>query len=351
MTTQERISIIQLEENSRENQERWNGYLQHCPDSNFYQQYEWKAVNEKEFGHRTYFLAASDGDSLCGVFPLVLLQSRLFGRILCSMPFVNFGGPSADNAAIEGALVEQACDIARREHADYLEIRSLHVCNAGLPTSEHKISMTLQLASDPDALWQAFKTKHRTNIRRVYKDEVRVESGHAELLDTFYEIMCRSWRSLGTPIYRKRYFRSILDAFGSQIRIFVAYHRDLPVATAFNGHFKGSVEGMWAGALPEARSLQVNYVLYWEMIKDACLRGFSSYHLGRSSVESGSESFKKKWNAETSQLYWQYFIPTGGDLPGLNKDNPKYRAAINAWQRLPLAVTRAIGPLLSKSIP
>jgi lipid II:glycine glycyltransferase (peptidoglycan interpeptide bridge formation enzyme) len=163
--------------------------------------------------------------------------------------------------------------------------------------------------------------------------------------------MCQSWRSLGTPIYRKKYFQSILDAFGNQIRIFIAYHGETPVATAFNGHFNGTVEGMWAGALPASRRLQVNYVLYWEMIKDACLRGYSSYHLGRSTVESGGESFKKKWNAEINQLYWQYFMPGGGELPELNVNNPKYRTAINMWRRLPLGVTRFLGPMLSRSIP
>jgi len=108
---------------------------------------------------------------------------------------------------------------------------------------------------------------------------------------------------------------------------------------------------MWAGSHPDFRRLQANYVLYWEMIKDACERGYSSYHLGRSTVETGGESFKKKWNAESSQLYWQYYMPGGNGMPQLNTGNPKYRMAISAWRKLPLALTRLIGPHLSRSIP
>ena len=341
----------QLLEGSPLNQEAWNRYLQHADNANFYQLFEWKTINEREFGHKTFYLASSENSTITGVFPLVLIRSHIFGNILCSMPFVNFGGPSADNELTEKSLVERACRIAREENADYLEIRGLHICSGDLPRSEHKISMTLSLADDPDEIWNAFKSKHRTNIRRVYKDNVHVISGHEELLDTFYNLMCHSWRALGTPIYRKSYFRSILKAFGDKIRIFVAYQGNTPVATAFNGHFDSTVEGMWAGSLPDSRKLQVNYVLYWEMIKDACERGFSSYHLGRSTTETGGESFKKKWNAETSQLYWQYYLPNGKDIPQLNTGNPRLQLAISAWRKLPLVVTRLLGPHISRSIP
>ena len=106
--------------------------------------------------------------------------------------------------------------------------------------------------------------------------------------------MEQSWRALGTPLYSFSYFAEIVAQFGDLTRIFVCWHGRSPVAVAFNGYFNGTVEGMWAGMRPGYRDLQANYVLYWEMIRDACERGFVRYHLGRSSVDSGSEQFKKK---------------------------------------------------------
>ena len=38
-------------------------------------------------------------------------------------------------------------------------------------------------------------------------------------------------------------------------------------------------------------------------------------------------------------------------MPQLNVDNPKYRRAIELWRKLPLWVTRLIGPPLARSIP
>ena len=211
--------------------------------------------------------------------------------------------------------------------------------------------MTISLDSNPDTIWSSFTSKHRKNIRRAYKNNLRVESGQFELLNTFYDLLCRSWRGLGTPIYRKKFFERILDAFGQDVLIHVAFKDDTPVATALTGHFRGTVEGMWAGSPIEYRNVQSNYVLYWEMIKTACEMGSEHFHLGRSSTGSGSESFKKKWSADTRQLYWQYYLPEGGPMPELNVDNPRYKNAIRLWQMMPVWMTRLVGPTIARSIP
>lgn len=329
----------------------WDAYTLANPHASFYHRYAWKRLNEQALGHRTFYLAAVDGDALTGIFPLVLVQSRLFGRILCSMPFVNYGGPCARDAATTERLTESAIRIADAERVDYLEIRSLHALPGDLRSSLHKVSMTIALQSDSEALWSAFTSKHRTAIRRAYKNDLHAAQGGLELVDDFYRVLAETWRGHGTPIYAKRYFTDILHALPEHARIHVVYVGKEPVAAAFNGHHNGVVEGLWAGNRPRFEHAQATYVLYWEMIKRACEDGFHTYHLGRSTADSGGEFFKKKWNAQAKQLYWQYYLPGGGDLPRLNVDNPKYRLAIALWRRLPIRITTAIGPRLANFIP
>ena len=330
----------------------WDEYLSSAPDASFYQLFGWNRINKAEFGHQVYNLAAFEDGKIVGVFPLVYIKSRIFGKILCSMPFVNFGGPCANNPIVTEKLLNAAIEIAKRNDVDYLEMRLTNVLNDHLPSTQHKISMTLDLAPDPDDIWNNFNTKHRTNIRRVYKNNVNVRFGHEELLDDFYYVLSESWRSLGTPIYQKKYFASILNEFPDNTLIFVCYHQEnIPIAAAFNGYYQSTVEGMWAGGVDKYRQLQANYVLYWEMIKHACEQGYQHYHLGRSSVNSGGEQFKKKWKANTKQLYWQYYLNRQPNLPELNVNNPKYQMAINTWKRLPTKLTTMIGPLVAKNIP
>ena len=331
----------------------WDAYIQATPGSNFYQAYGWRSINRGHFRHETPYLVAKTvpGGTICGVLPLVMIRSRLFGNILSSMPFVNFGGLTAANVAVAHGLLDRAASLARELGADYTELRLLQPLDDALPTALHKVSMSIALDADPDRLWKAFTSKHRTNIRRVYKNAIEVQQGGRELLDAFYDLLSQSWRRLGTPIYAKSYFADILGQFPEQTRIFVARHEGTPIATAFNGYFRDTVEGMWAGTAPEYQRLQPNYVLYWEMIKHACENGYQQFHLGRSSVDSNAEQFKKKWNAAAQQLYWQYLLNKSQEVPQLNVNNPKFKLAIAAWQRLPLRVTQFLGPRLARSIP
>ena len=245
----------------------WDAFLGEAPGASFYHLFAWKGINERSFGHRCFYLAAVEGERFVGVFPIVFIDSRLFGKILCSMPFVNYGGLCAYDEEIERALLREAEDIVRRNGANYLEIRSTKRVAVALPTSEHKVSMTVDLQSDPDVLWQAFEKKHRKEIRHAYKQDLRVEHGGIEYLDIFFDILSESWKSLGTPLYDKSYFRNIFSAFPNSARIFVVYQRDVPVSVAFNGFYKKCVEGMWLGNRSRYRGLHPGYVHYWEMIK------------------------------------------------------------------------------------
>ena len=329
----------------------WDAFLDAHQHGSFYHRYGWRRLNQVQLGHSCIYLEARDGDSVTGILPLVLTGSRIFGRILCSLPFVNFGGPVAVDAGTTQRLLEAAQEHAARLRANYLEVRCAEPLETDLPASLHKVSMTLDLEPDPDLLWNKFASKHRTNIRRVYKDGLTVTAGGQELLPDFYAVMQRSWRDLGTPLYAPEYFKAIVDAFPDQTRIFVCRRNGEPIAVAFNGYYAATVEGMWAGTTPAGHELQANYVLYWEMIKDACERGFRRYHLGRSTAGSGAEQFKKKWNAVTTQLYWYHYRPDGRDSAVVNVDNPKFRAAIAAWRKLPLWATRVLGPPIARLIP
>jgi FemAB-related protein (PEP-CTERM system-associated) len=328
----------------------WNAFVAASPGGNFYQRYEWQQVNRELLGHDVLSLVAEGAERVVGVLPLVHVRSRLFGSILSSMPFVNLGGPAAEDPAVEALLVADACRRAEALGCDYLEIRTNRALG-DLVAVSNKVSMTVPLDGGAAAVWESFSRKHRKNVRRAQQEELEIRSGGIELLEPFYHLMERSWRALGTPLYRKGYFAGILERFGSDILIFVAYHGGVPVATAFNGLFRETVEGMWAAVDPAYRQLQPNYVLYWAMIQHVAERGFRRFHLGRSTADSGAAQFKARWNAAPEPLFWNYHLVGAGGLPDLNPDNPRYDLAIRAWRKLPLAVTRAVGPHLARLIP
>ena len=332
----------------------WNAFVDTCPRASFYHRAEWRGINEQCFGHRTAYIAAVEDGRFVGIFPLVQLKSVLFGNLACSLPFVNYGGPAGDTDEIEQALLEAGADVAAEWGVEYLEIRSQRHLGERFPASDHKVSMTVELNRDPDVVWNSYKAKvgPRQDIRKGYNNGFTARFGGVELLDPFYSVLSESWRDMGTPIYRKEYLRRVLATFPKETRICVVSAADgTPAAAALCGHHRDVVEGMWLGMRAEFRKQMVGYVLYWELIKDACQGGYARFHLGRSTAESGGAQFKKKWNAEAVQLYWQYILRTRDEVPALNVSNPRYQLAIKTWQRLPVPVTQVLGPFIARSIP
>jgi FemAB-related protein (PEP-CTERM system-associated) len=341
------MEIVRCEEPDRH---KWNAYVASSPRTSVYHRYEWRDVNTACFGHESAYLMAVDGGTVVGIFPLVRVKSQLFGNIACSLPFVNYGGPCADSDAIEEQLVASAQEITEKWRVSYLEIRTRRALPS-LPTSEHKVSLTVNLDADPDTLWKAYATAHRQDIRKGYKRGLTARIGRIELLDDFYAVISESWRDLGTPIYSRRYLETVARTFPDVTRLCVVYKDQEPTAASFDMVNGEIAEGLWLGSRGKFRNDHAGYVLYWEIIKNACERGAKRFHLGRSSVQSGGELFKRKWNAQPAQLYWQYVLRTRRDIPQLNVANPKYQLAIRAWQRLPVPVTQVLGPFIARSIP
>jgi len=108
------IVIARPEESGRE----WDGFLETHPQGSFYHRFAWMHLNQAQLGHSGIYLEARDGESITGVLPLVLTRSRIFGRILCSLPFVNYGGPVAVDAETTQKLIDVAQQHASRLGAD-----------------------------------------------------------------------------------------------------------------------------------------------------------------------------------------------------------------------------------------
>ena len=113
----------------------WDEFLSRQDSGSFYHLFAWKQINENCFGHRCYYLAARSGGSITGVLPFVFMNSLLFGKILCSMPFVNYCGSCTLNEEADELLLSEADKIAGNVGADYFEIRSSQKIGTNLPTS------------------------------------------------------------------------------------------------------------------------------------------------------------------------------------------------------------------------
>ena len=331
--------------------DEWNTYVSKNAAASLYHRAEWRNLIRDSFGHESfYFMARNESQGITGILPLVRLRSRLFGDYMVSMPYFNYGGAIADHQVIEQQLMNVANEHAGKLGIAHIEYRD-DIPRPGLPERSDKVSMILPLPDSDEILWNGFTSKLRSQIRRPLKENPTIVSAGKDCLDDFYAVFSRNMRDLGTPVYSKEFFMSILDYFPQESGIIVVLLDRKPVAAAFLIGHGDTLEIPWASAIRDVNKLSINMLLYWEVLKTAIKSGYSRFDFGRSSKDSGTYRLKRQWGATPVQLHWHYWIRDNGELPNLNPSNPKYAPLISIWKRLPLSVTRLLGPMIVKNLP
>lgn len=328
----------------------WDEFVESHPDATGYHAWAWREVFERSFGHRSeYLVARRDGDRrIQGVLPLTEIRSRVFGRSLTSLPFVNYGGVLACSELAAQTLVTAATEIARAHGCGYVELRHLRRQFPELPHRQHKVSMHLPLNA---GMWERLDRKVRNQIRKAEKSGLTVDRGGAELVPEFYRVFARNMRDLGTPVYAQRFFDEVVAAFPDRTRVVVVRLQGAAVAGAVTYQTGTRVEVPWASSIRDYNPLCPNHLLYWHAIETAIADGCAVLDFGRSTPNEGTYHFKAQWGATPVPLYWEYVLLTDGELPDHSPKNPKFQIAIEAWKRCPLWLTNAVGPRIVRYIP
>jgi FemAB-related protein (PEP-CTERM system-associated) len=301
----------------------------------------WLLVLAEGLQHAPYCFEAVEQGRTRGVLPLSFVKSAFFGRFLVSLPYLNSGGVIADDPEVAVALIDRAVDLAGVLKARHLELR--HERPIEHPAFNHridnKVHMRLALPTTKEALWHAFDPKVRNQIRKGEK-----------LMPEFYDVLSRNMRDLGTPVFGKSLFRCILQRFPESAEICVTKLSGRAAAVAMLLHGRGITEVPTASSLREFNATNVNMLMYWYLLQRAIERGQSSFDFGRSSRDSNTFRFKKQWGATPEAAGWQFQL-RAGEAGAMRPENAKYQLMIRIWQRLPVALTRLIGPPIVRGIP
>jgi FemAB-related protein (PEP-CTERM system-associated) len=210
--------------------------------------------------------------------------------------------------------------------------------------------MLLSLPDSPEMLMKSFKSKLRSQISKPLKEGLTSRTGGAELLQDFYKVFLVNMRDLGSPVHSMKLMRHVLGEFSECSKIVVIYNAEEPVAAALVVGFNKVLRNPWASSVRKYASLSPNMLLYLRVLEYACDNGYQVFDFGRSSAGEGTYKFKEQWGAVPAPLYWHY-ISLDGKLPNPESSGKeRFEKAMRYWQKLPLVVTRVIGPSIRKHI-
>lgn len=334
---------------TEQDSQRWDAYILAHPQGTFSHRYGWKRIIENVHGHTGHYLLAEEGETLKGVLPLGEVKHLLFGHSLISVPFCVAGGAIADSEPLRCQLEDQGAALADRLGVDYLELRNEKPHRDDwLRKDGLYVGFRRGLSDDHDANLKAIPRKQRAMVRKGIK--AGLEGALDDGVDHLFEAYSESVRNLGTPVLPKRHFKAIREEFGDDVDVVTIRHQGQVVASVMNYYFGDQVLPYYGGGIAAARGLAANDFMYWEVTRRAVERGCRVFDFGRSKVDTGSYSFKKHWGFEPEPLNYEYHLVRATGMPELNPNNPKYALFINAWKKLPVGISRAVGPWLAKGL-
>jgi FemAB-related protein (PEP-CTERM system-associated) len=330
----------------------WETWFDEREYTSLSQHPRWLVVLRDGLKHQAHCVEAVADGHIVGLLPLEFVQSRLFGRFLVSLPYLNTGGVLADRPDVAVALVDRAVELADQLDVKYLELRheSELAHSALTEILDVKVHMRLSLPSTSDELWASFKPKVRNQIRKGEKQGFTVSWGADELLDDFYAVFSRNMRDLGTPVFSRKLFGSVLNEFSDWAELCVLRKQGRPIAAALLCHGQGVTEVPSASSLREFRSTNANMAMYWQLLSRAIDRWQHTFDFGRSTLDSSNFRFKKQWGAKPEPAIWQYYVRKG-QIADMRRESGKYAGFIRVWQHLPVSVSRRLGPMIVRGIP
>ena len=341
---------MEIYELKRREEKEWDAYVLKHPNSTFFHQIGWKNVVERTYKHKPVYLIARKEGEVKGVLPLFLMRSMIFGKKLVSVPFAPYGGVCADDEIAEKMLIEEAKRITDEYDVDYLELRQFNKNDAEFVTNDAYVTLILKLNRNYEVIWNTFRKSMRRYVRKAVENDLKVTINSKNLKD-FYNIYTNAMRNLGTPAHSAAFFRNILIEFPENSNIATIEYKDRVISTIFLLYFKDIVIYGWGASLREYLELSPNYLLFWEIIKYSCERGFNFFDFGRSLPDTGVFLFKRGWGAVPKQLYYQYYLNNISKMPDTSQLNPRRQKFARVWKKMPLKLTTAIGPLIRKGIP
>ena len=312
---------------------------------------QWLRAVEHATGHRATGLVTEQLGVITGWLPLTEVRSLVFGRALVSSGFAVGGGIVADTPEAAAILAQAAQDHALRYGFPGIELRGGMIPAGWQSWDDKHCGFERALAADDDAELTAIPRKARAEVRKGLKNELPVKVGRsAEDLAAHYAVYSESVRNLGTPVFPRRLFAVMLDAFPGKSDILTVFQEDAPIASVLSFYHEGAVLPFWGGGTWAARGARANELMYYELMLHARRQGMERFDFGRSKTGSGPYKFKKNWGFAPQPLTYASWTAPGEQARDVDPTSEAYSRKIELWKKLPLRLANTIGQFIARDL-
>jgi len=347
---------LKINEIEEFDQKRWDEFVLNHKASSPYHLFAWKKAIEVAYGHKCIYLCAESNEGIHGILPMAYLHFPGIINEIVGLPFCDVGNCLAESGQAQDLLLSEAIIFFKKKGIKRLQLRGdlISTQNVRLQLQSietGKVRMLLNLPASSEELFNSFKSKLRSQVRKAKKNRVRFKWGGLDEFDRAYHVFSKNMHELGSPVHSKSFLKAILYSYGERSKLGIAEYNSKIIGMGIILLGGNGVSIPWASTLREYNRLGPNMLLYWNFLKFSVDNNYTFFDFGRSSEGEGTYKFKKQWGAKQTPLVWYELNESGNHIKIKNQNKNNQRRWIAAiWQRIPLKLANGIGPYLRKYI-
>jgi CelD/BcsL family acetyltransferase involved in cellulose biosynthesis len=293
---------------------RWGRLVDEHPQSSIFHTPQWLSALQNAYGYRPLVLTTSGpGSPLTNGIVFCEVNSWLTGRRLVSLPFADHCEPLLAQSSDSDLPLLHALGEVSRRRVKSVELRpvSWEPANAtAFRRSDQFVLHRVDLRPPIETVYRGFhKDCIQRKIRRAEREQLDYQEGASdELLEKFYRLLTVTRRRHGLPPQPIRWFRALIGAFGSQLKIRTASKNGIAVASILTIAHRRTTVYKYGCSDHTASQYGGTPLIMWRAIQDARAAGHEVFDMGRSDLDNpGLIAFKEHFGAQPSSLhYWMY---------------------------------------------
>lgn len=329
----------------------WNQMILRTGQSSIFHTCEWASVLINSFKYSPNYIGLIDNSEISLVVPLFGINSIITGRRAISLPFSDHCDPILSAGTNVDELIEFLIDYAKRFHWKYIDFHGGANLFKNQPPSQTFYGHRLELTSNLDNIFSAFRSNTRRNIKKAIKSNVKIHFCNSlEYLDHFYRLHCLTRKRHRLPVqsydfYLNIYNKLIINKMGI---LLCASHKGIIFSSAVFFHFGDHALFKFGVSDYKYQHLRGNNLLMWEAIKWYSLNGYKTISLGRTAIQhSGLRHHKTGWGCTEYLIkYFRY------DLEKRNivrAENAKRDSTMKyLFRYMPIPMSKIISRILYK---
>jgi CelD/BcsL family acetyltransferase involved in cellulose biosynthesis len=334
---------------------RWDAFAASDARASVYHLSAWCGILDDAYRYSPTYLALEDHDGrLRGILPLAYKTGRISGRRLISLPMVTQGGPLAETAELEAALIAAACRLSDESGA-VLRVHSRGPYHGLLPAIDRQAASPAWVAPVPDDVSEPpGRGKRKANLSRYIRKAQAAgltarETTSEEDLRAFYAVYLRTARKHRAVPHSLRLFEVLRRALtpAGVFQMVLIERGTQTVAGAVNLVWRDVVEALFFGVDDRCLDLHPSHLLHWEVLRRARATGLRFVNFGTARYEGSQGAFKAQWGAEpidSCDLVYPA-APSPGSGAHVMADVWERRLAARVWEQTPLALMGLAGGL------